>query len=140
MKNLRSVLFALTVLLMATAAQAQSTTNVKANVPFDFVVGDHAYPAGEYSLESMSNGIAIRIDDREQAATGIALSRACSGSAPANSTKLVFHRVGDNYFLYQIWTEGNLSGREFSKSRAEVQLAQNHEKPGLVIVAANISH
>jgi hypothetical protein len=139
MKNLRSLLFALTVLLMATAAQAQ-TTNVKANVPFDFVVGDRAYPAGEYRLESMGNGIAIRIDNREQATTGIALSGACSGSVPANSTKLVFHRVGDNYFLYQIWTEGNLSGREFSKSRAEVQLAQNHEKPGLAIVAANLSH
>jgi hypothetical protein len=48
--------------------------------------------------------------------------------------------VGDNYFLYEIWTAGNLSGREFSKSRAEVLLAQNHEKPELVIVAANISH
>jgi hypothetical protein len=140
MKNLRSVLFSLTVLLMATAAQAQSTTNVKANVPFDFVVGDRAYPAGEYRLESMGNGMAIRIDNREEAATGIALSNACTGSAPASSTKLVFHRVGDSYFLYQIWTEGNLSGREFAKSRAEVQVAQNHEKPELVIVAANISH
>lgn len=46
MNNLRSVLFALIVLLMATAAQAQQT-NVKAKIPFDFVVGDRAYPAGE---------------------------------------------------------------------------------------------
>jgi hypothetical protein len=52
MKNLRSVIFVLAVLLMATAANAQQT-NVKANVPFDFVVGDRAYPAGEYSLKSM---------------------------------------------------------------------------------------
>jgi hypothetical protein len=140
MKNLRSVLFALTVLLMATAAQAQ-TTNVKGNVPFDFVVGNHTYPAGEYAIKSIfDDGTAIRINNAEGDAAGIALSNACTGSAPANSTKLVFHRVGDNYFLYQIWTEGNSAGREFPKSRVEVQLAQNHEKPELVIVAANISH
>ena len=53
MKNLRSILLALTVLLLATAAQAQ-TTNVKASIPFNFVVGNHAYSAGEYTVKSMS--------------------------------------------------------------------------------------
>ncbi len=53
MKNLRSALLALTVLLLATAAHAQQT-NVKADVPFDFVVGDRAYSAGEYTVKSMS--------------------------------------------------------------------------------------
>ena len=63
MKNLRSILFSLTILLLATAAQAQ-TTNVKANIPFDFVVGDHAYPAGEYTVKSLSqNSSALRIDN-----------------------------------------------------------------------------
>jgi hypothetical protein len=139
MKNLRSVIFAFAVLLMATAANAQQT-NVKANVPFDFVVGDRDYPAGEYSLKSMQgNGIPIRLDNREESTTGIALSNTCTSSAPANSTKLVFHRLGDHYFLYQIWTEGNSSGRQFRMSRAEVQIVQNHEKPELVIVAANIT-
>jgi hypothetical protein len=139
MKNLRSVLFALTVLLMATAAQAQQTA-VKADVPFDFVVGDRAYPAGEYTIKSMSdNGIPVRIDSTQEGAMGIALSNACVGSGPANSTKLVFHRLGDHYFLYQIWTEGNSAGREFAKSKAEVQVAKNYDKPELVIVAANIS-
>jgi hypothetical protein len=47
--------------------------------------------------------------------------------------------VGDNYFLYQIWTEGRLSGREFPKSNIELRLAHNQEKSELVIVAANIS-
>jgi hypothetical protein len=139
MKNLRSILLALTVLLLATAAQAQ-TTNVKASIPFDFVVGDHAYSAGEYTVKSMSdNGVAIRIDNADESEKGITLSNACEKAHPATQTILVFQRLGDNYFLSQVWTEGSSTGREFPKSKKEVQLAKNY-KPELVMVAANISH
>ena len=140
MKNLRSILLALTVLLLATAAQAQ-TTNVKASIPFDFVVGDHAYSAGEYTVKSLSQGsAAIRIDNADESEKGITLSNACGKVQPADGTTLVFQRLGDNYFLYQVWTEGSSLGREFPMSKAEVQLAKNNSKPDLVIVAANISH
>jgi hypothetical protein len=140
MKNLRSILLALTVLLLATAAQAQ-TTNVKASIPFDFVVGDHAYSAGDYTVKSLSQGsAAIRIDNADESEKGITLSIACSKAQPAVGTTLVFQRLGDNYFLSQVWTEGSSSGREFPKSKREVQLAKNNSKSELVIVAANISH
>ena len=140
MKNLRSILLALTVLLLATAAQAQ-TTNVKASIPFDFVVGDHTYSAGEYTVESLSqNSAAIRIDNADESEKGMTLSNACQKGQPADGTTLVFQRLGDNYFLYQVWTEGNTTGRELRMSKAQVQLAKNNSKPELVIVAANISH
>ena len=140
MKNLRSVLFALTVLLLATATQAQ-TTNVKASIPFNFVVGNHAYPAGEYTVKSLSQGsAAIRIDNADESKKRMTLSIACQKGQPATQTTLVFQRLGDNYFLYQIWTEGNSLGREFPMSKAEVKIARNYSKPELVIVAANISH
>jgi hypothetical protein len=140
MKNLRSILLALTVLLLATAAQAQ-TTNVKASVPFDFVVGDHAYPAGDYTVKSMAiDSAAIRIDNADESEKGITLSNACSKAQPAVGTTLVFQRLGNNYFLYQVWTAGNSLGREFPKSKTQVQLAKNDSKAELVIVAANISH
>jgi hypothetical protein len=140
MKNVRTVLFALTVLLLATAAQAQ-TTNVKASIPFDFVVGDHAYTAGEYTVKSMSqSSSAIRIDNADESEKGITLSDACQRLHPADGTTLVFQRLGNNYFLYQIWTDGNSLGREFRMSKTQVQLAKNYSKPELVIVAANISH
>ncbi|HEY1470782.1 MAG TPA: hypothetical protein VGF61_17215 [Candidatus Acidoferrum sp.] len=140
MKNLRSVLFALTVLLLASAAQAQ-TTNVQAKIPFDFVVGNQTYSAGEYTLKSMSQGsAAIRVDNADESEKGITISNACSRPQPATATTLVFQRLGDNYFLYQIWSEGNSAGREFRMSKTQVQLAKNSDKPELVIVAANISH
>jgi len=138
MKHLRSVLFVFTALLLATAARAQST-NVTASVPFDFVVADQTYPAGDYAVKSISNtGVPILIRNSDKA-EGFALSVACSSVKPSTTTKLVFHRMGGQYFLYQVWQEGNTIGREFRLSKTEKQLARNSSKPEIVIVAANLT-
>jgi hypothetical protein len=138
MKNLRFVLFSMAVLLLAAAAQAQQTP-VVANVPFDFVVGNRAYPAGEYTLKSSFNdNTIVRIDNTQEIITGFSPSNSCAKANASKETKLVFHRMGNRYFLYQVWTAGNSTGREFLKSRAEIELAKNHEKSELVIVAANL--
>jgi len=138
MKHLRSILFVFTALLLATTAHAQST-NVTASVPFDFVVADHAYPAGDYAVKSISDtGVPILIRNTDDAEKGVALSIPCSSVKPSSATKLVFHRMGGQYFLYQIWTEGNTIGREFPTSKTEIQLARN-SKPEIVIVAANLT-
>ena len=140
MKNLRSILFSLTVLLLATAAQAQQT-NVKANVPFDFVAGNQAYPAGEYSLKSLSeSGIPVLIRNDQETSQGLAITNACTSAKISDTTKLVFHQVAGRYFLHQVWTSGKAEGRQFRISKAEVLLAQSQPKAELVIVAANITH
>jgi hypothetical protein len=136
MKNLRSILAALAVLLMATAAHAQQTT-VSANVPFNFVVGDRAYPAGDYLFRNSES--VLMITNAEQAKTDITLSNACESVTLSADTKLVFDSMGGYYFLRQIWVVGYSSGRELPRSLTEVRLAQNHEKQESVIVAANIS-
>jgi len=135
MKNLRSILAALAVLLVATATQAQ-TMKVTATVPFSFVVGDRAYPAGDYSFRN--NGSVLEITNAEQATTQVILSQACERVTPSLDTKLVFHSMGGYYFLRQIWVAGNSLGRELPRSHTQAQLAQNHVKSESVIVAANI--
>ena len=139
MKHLRSILFAFTALLLATAAYGQST-NVTASVPFNFVVGDHAYPAGDYVVQSISDtGSPILIRNTDQSENGVALSNTCSSGKPASTTKLVFQRMGNQYFLYQVWREGSTEGREFRISKTEMRLVRNSDKPELVIVAANLT-
>ena len=139
MKHLRSVLFVFTALLLATAAHAQST-NVTASVPFDFVVANQAYPAGDYAVKSISDtGVPILIRNSDEAEKGIVLSGSCSSVKPSTTTKLVFHRMGGQYFLYQVWQEGNTTGREFPLSKREIQLARNSSKSEIVIVAANLT-
>lgn len=139
MKNLRSVLFVLAVLMLATAARAQQQT-VKADVPFDFVVGNRAYPAGEYTLKSaLENSGILRLENIQESTGSFVPSTKCENRVPSKSTKLVFRVMAGRYFLYQVWTEGSLTGRELPKGRIETQLAQNHETPEVVIVAAMIS-
>jgi hypothetical protein len=134
------MLFPLVVLLLATAAQAQ-TTNVKAKTSFDFVVGNQTHSAGEYTVRSMSqSSSAIRIDNADESEKGITLASVCRSASAADATTLVFQRLGDNYFLYQVWTDGSNTGREFPMTKTQVQLVKNGSKPELVIVAANISH
>jgi len=139
MKNLRSVFFVLAAILLVPAARAQQN-GVKADVPFDFVVGNRAYPAGEYTLRAALNdsGI-IRIENMNEVSAAFTQSNSCTKATPSTATKLVFHRMGGHYFLYQVWTAGNLTGREFPKGRIEVELAQNHQSPEVVIVAGVIS-
>jgi len=136
MKNLRSIVAALAVLLMATAAHAQHT-KVSATVPFNFVVGDRTYPAGDYVFSN--NDAVLNITNTEQAKSEMALSIPCKNAMPSADTKLVFDSMGGYYFLRQIWIEGNSHGRELPRSRTEVRLAQNHERAEPVIVAANLS-
>lgn len=139
MKNLRSVLFVLAVLLIVPAVRAQQK-GVKADVPFDFVVGDRAYPAGEYILKAaLNDGGVLRIENVNEYSAAFIISNPCTKAAPSTETKLLFHRMGGHYFLYQVWTAGSLAGREFPKGRIEVELAQNHATPDVVIVAAVIS-
>jgi len=133
MKNLRSILAALAVLLMATAAHAQQ--RITATVPFNFVAGDRAYPAGDYSISA--DGVVLKIANGEK--TEVMLSQACESLTPSADTKLVFDSMGGNYFLRQIWVAGHSRGRELPRSHAEIKLAQNHEKSESVIVAANIT-
>jgi len=135
MKNLRYALVAFAVLLMATAAHAQQT-KVAATIPFTFVAGNHAYPAGDYLFSN--NGVVLQIINSEQGIGDMILSQGCEKVTPPTETKVVFRQMGDYYFLQQIWVAGRSTGRELPKSTSEVRLAQNHEKSNSVIVAANI--
>jgi hypothetical protein len=53
----------------------------------------------------------------------------------SDKTKLVFDRVGDQYFLREVWTEGAKSGRQLPKSKLESELAKNNSPQRLVVLA-----
>src|SRR5215469_101570 len=102
MKALRSVLFALSLLLVVSAAQAQSSA-VSARVPFDFIVNNHLYAAADYMLSPGSTtnaSVIIRNTDDQKA--GVVLINSCEKSTPAEKTVLIFQRHGDQYFRDQV--------------------------------------
>ena len=68
------------------------------------------------------------------------LTEDCTKLEEAEKTVLIFHRYGDQYFLEQVWIEGNTIGRQFVKSKIETQLlGKNHQDREEVNVAANVA-
>jgi len=136
----RTLLVAAAALILGSAAYAQEV-NVRARVPFDFVLGEKVYPAGEYAVQTvMANNYSLYIKNEGGAKPALLLTDPHTASEPANQTKLVFHRMGDTYFLYQVWVAGSSVGREFPRSRTETQMAQNGAKAETVIIAAHRTH
>jgi len=98
----RIIAFALyTVLAVAasTALVAQQPA-VKANIPFDFTVGDQSMPAGGYTFSSPGRNI-VQIQSTDRKHVGLVASSA-SSHEPAASPVLVFDKYGEYYFLNRI--------------------------------------
>ena len=137
MKKYFSFVLLVAALLFASTAQAQAL-HVKADIPFDFGVGNTVYSAGTYTIgPATQSSNALLLDGATRA---IVLPNHCSLTLPSESTKLVFERMGDTYFLKQIWVEGRTDGREFPRSKSEVQMAKNHTPSESVTVVAQLTH
>jgi hypothetical protein len=143
-KVLASVLVmgSLLILMVPRPTRAQLPgTPLRATIPFDFIIRGKTLPAGDYEIRRISDspeGLQIIGKDNKQHVmfeTEPILSR-----DPANKSELVFHRYGNTYFLYELWTAGDETGRELSRSRTERNLERelssaNSTKPETVFVA-----
>lgn len=100
----------------------QSGAPLKANIPFDFQVGNTMLPAGEYRLDQM-NSILLLASADNGAHAAIAVRR-CETLKGQEKSKLVFHRYGSDYFLSTIWVAGDNAGREVPTSNREKEIAK----------------
>jgi hypothetical protein len=135
MKNQLFALIGLGVLLASASAYAQ-TGVVKANVPFNFIVEKAELPAGEYRIQTMGvtpSAMAIQSPDGKVVKAFLPIS--CSSPKTQKTTKLVFHRYGSQYFLAQIWRQGDDRGQELLSSGREREVAQSSPTQDVVVVA-----
>lgn len=95
---------ALTLLMVAslsagTLAMAQAPA-LKAHIPFDFAMGDHWMPAGDYVITSpTSNFIQLRKADGSARAEVVSLR---SAEESKGGSKLEFQKYGERYFLHRV--------------------------------------
>jgi hypothetical protein len=127
---------AIAVILSSVAAFGQNM-NVRANVPFNFVVRGNTLPAGQYDILSMSSTggvLSVRMENKPMATIG---TNSIESLTASEKTKLIFHRYGSEYFLAEVWLEGNSRGVEIPKTHREKELALN-QGPGQVVVLAEL--
>ena len=105
--------------------QAQQTI-MRANVPFAFSVGDKQLPAGTYAVREMNRATVIQSADSANSVLGI---YNYAGPSKAHETKLVFNKVGDHYFLAQIWTSARDQGLSVPQSKLEKEMRASNNGP-----------
>ena len=121
---------------MSGSAYAQ-TIQVKANIPFNFVVSGKTMPAGAYTIQTYGPAdgktLLVRSDDQQEKAMINAIS--AQSLEPSDRTKLVFHRYADRYFLSQVWVAGNNRGHQLPKSGRESEVALDFPVHNVVLMA-----
>lgn len=100
---------------------AQVTDALVADIPFDFTVRDKTLPAGHYIVKALSDSnhhlMIIRTQDGK-AETVFATESAYAREAP-HEGELIFNRVGNHYFLYELFDPWQDLGAMLPKSHAE---------------------
>lgn len=116
--------------------QAQ-THEVRADVPFNFIVGSQQLPAGRYQLRSEGEST-ILIQNRDRAIAVLSLSL-CSAGESATGSSLVFNKYGDRYFLSEIHSPIAVLNLEIPRSKLEkrAQTEQASLEPTRIMVAGN---
>jgi hypothetical protein len=135
--KVRAILLAiiLTGAPLSPASQAQDLEGtVIVNVPFAFQNGPQHLSAGSYTISMDSQRIAII---RGESRSGVALAQFEEDGQPSRTTKVVFDKYGDQYFLHAIWVEGDTRHTYFLPSKQEkLEISANRTAPTSVVVAA----
>ena len=114
---------ATTLAVLATPLFAQHSTLLRIDVPFNFVAENQQVPAGTYTIQPILNGrLLIRGADGKFVTTVLSLPTPLETTATAS--QVVFRHYGDDYFLAQLWMQGQNTGREVLKGRKESEVAR----------------
>ena len=136
MKTRISISLAVALILTSSAlsySQSSAPRIVKADRPFDFVVGKTTFEPGRYEVSVNWQG-RMSLQGAQAGAMSVSLQTVQSAK-PMDHTKLVFHRLGEHYFLAQIWMEGETTGREVPLMRLEREILSKAKPAALEVLA-----
>ena len=91
----------------ALPTNAQSSYGVRANVPFEFTVGDKTLQAGKILAGLPGNDVGtMTIHNLDNDQYALRMARTMRGPDTSDQAKLVFRKYGNRYFLAEVWIPG----------------------------------
>jgi hypothetical protein len=121
-------LFALGLALMLYPgkAQAQVVGDLEANIPFQFHVGNTKLPAGEYRVHVLDDSdlTLMEISSVDGSTSALFQVQEVDANTTPSKSELIFNKYGDQYFLAQLFDEGEPSGSQVPESRYEKRVSQ----------------
>jgi hypothetical protein len=122
MKRITAIaLFTIAGFVTAGSTLAQNRA-VRVDVPFDFTVGDKLLPPGTYEITTAKEGV---IEIQERGKHVAVLTPASPDNNTSQTGKLVFDKVGNQYFLSEILCQSANMNVSVPPSKHEKQARQH---------------
>jgi len=126
---------------LTTNAFGQTAKTGKANVKFDFQIGERRYPAGEYRIESINpqsgSILQIRSVGGSNKTQIILANQSIRGEG--QTPRLVFQKYGANYSLTKIYLDGEQWGYSIRHSRRQSVREKNLALASLLTIEVRLA-
>jgi hypothetical protein len=106
------------------------------NVPFAFHIDQQEMPAGLYRIDHESSSLYML---RGSSRSGMVLTHPTAIRKVPAQGFVVFHRIGNAYFLGGLWSAGDNHTMQCFRGKAETQMLQesNQQVPSLTMLAVS---
>ena len=125
--NIRTAVIAsaLAVALVSPALHAQGpSARSQVDVPFAFQVGSTHFAAGTYVLSDPQEHI---LDVQGPTRSALAMTWHGTSLTPSPTSKVIFDRYGNQYFLREVWIKGKVDHLLCAESKAEQEARRPQE-------------
>ena len=140
MKTLKNIILTVSAVALLGASGLSAQTKATANIPFAFTVQNTTLPAGHYTMSPASTShdlMLIRNADAKKAILVLAPGGESGYKGSREKNVVVFHQVGDRYFLSAVKTDG-VSGK-VAPSKLERELSADGNQPVAAVIVAALS-
>jgi len=137
MTTIKTIMLGVGAIALWGASGLSAQTKATATIPFEFTVQNTTLPAGDYALSTSSvahDFMTIRNAETSKAIMVLADSSASGYRGPQDKSVIVFHRIGDHYFLADVKTDA-VCGR-VPASKLERELEVGGQRMAAVVIPA----
>ena len=120
------IAFIFALALHSQKAQAQIIGTLQADIPFQFHVGAAELPAGRYAIQVLDDSdlTMMKIISADGSKSALFNVLAAQANSTPDKSELTFNKYGDQYFLANLFEEGNPDGSQVVESRDEKKMAK----------------
>jgi hypothetical protein len=138
MKTLKTMILGVGAVALLGASGLWAQTKAAANIPFEFTAQNTTLPAGEYTLSAASASHDLMLIRNAETGKGIMVLAAGSAYKGANEKSVVvFHRIGDRYFLAEVKTDAVCG--HLAPSKLERELTSEGSGPLAAVIVPALS-
>ena len=118
------------------AAQMKPVERIVTQVPFKFMVGTVAMPAGEYTVRVADEKSSVLFVGNPDAKRWIYAKAIPDQGPKAPGAALVFHRYGNQYFLTELKVEDSRIVYTFAPTKLEKELRAQNSAAEKILLAS----